>query len=265
MSELLLLEKSGAVATITFNRPDKANALDMAWLAQMTGFLADVQNDAAIRVVLLRGNGKHFMAGGDLEMLHGMAAHPPMQRSVNGRGPIQQANNLVFAMRSLSKPIVASVQGGVVGSAVGMVAACDFVVAADSAFFFLAHVALGSSVDGMASYFLPRQIGARKALELALLGDRLLAADALRLGFVNYVVPEADLAAETQKLVDRLAVGPTNAYGQIKSLFNASLGNSLHAQGELEAEYYGKAAAAHDFVEGVEAMVGKRAAKFKGN
>ena len=264
MSDSLLLEKSAAVATITFNRPDKANALDMTWLGQMTSFLADVQKDAAIRVVLLRGNGKHFMAGGDLELLRAMAAHPPMQRSVNGRGPIQQANNLVFAMRNLSKPIVASVQGGVAGSAVGMVAACDFIVAADNAFFFLAHVALGSSNDGLASYFLPRQIGARKALELALLGDRLLAPDALRLGFVNSVVPLADLEAESQKWVARLAAGPTNAYGQIKTLFNASLGNSLHAQGELEAECYGKAAAAQDFVEGIEAMVGKRPAKFKG-
>ncbi len=147
------------------------------------------------------------------------------------------------------------------GSAVGLVGACDLVVAADSAFFILAHAALGLCNDGMSTYFLPRQVGARKALELALLGDRLMAADALQAGLVNFVVPAAELAAQTQKLVTRLAVGPTVAYAAIKKTMNASLSNSMEQQGQLEAACYASA----DFVAGIQAALGKRLAQFSGS
>ena len=265
MSELLLLEKNGAVATITFNRPDKANALDVSWLGAITRYLGEVAQDANIRCVLIRGNGKHFMAGGDLEMLQDMAAQPPDKRATLAQDSIRACNDMIRAMRNFAKPIVASVQGGVAGSAVGLVAACDLVVAADSAFFVLAHVALGASNDGMTTYFLPRQVGTRKALELALLGDRVMAPQAKELGMVNFVVPAADLAVETDKLVQRLCAGPTRAYGLIKTLIDASLDNTLDQQGELESKLYCEAARTADLVEGINAVLGKRAAKFGGH
>jgi 2-(1,2-epoxy-1,2-dihydrophenyl)acetyl-CoA isomerase len=264
MSDPLLLEKNGAVATITFNRPEKANALDTRWLAPITEFLREVEHDDSIRCVLLRGNGKHFMAGGDLEIVQAFVSQPAERRAALAEQPIHEYNVMVRVMRRLGKPIVASVQGGVAGAAVGLVAACDLVVAAENSFFFVAHVLHGGSNDGLTTYFLPRQIGVRKTLELALLGERITGLQAHELGLVNFVVPSEQLEAETRKLVDRLSAGPTRAYGLIKALVDSSFGNSLEAQGRLEAETYGKAAMTDDLVEGITAFLGKRAPRFVG-
>ena len=264
MTEGILLEKAGAIATVTFNRPEKANAMDIRWLEPMTAFFRELEHDPEVRCVLIKGNGKHFMAGGDLEIVEAFITQPPARRAALGEEPIHAYNVMVRVMRRMSQPIVASVQGGVAGAAVGLVSACDLVVAADSAFFFVAHVLHGGSVDGLTSYFLPRHIGSRKTLELALLGDRLPAAEAQRLGLINFVVPAAQLQAETAKLVARLAAGPTRAYGLIKQLVDASPGNSMEAQGRLEAESYGKAAMTEDLVEGIRAFLGKRPARFAG-
>jgi 2-(1,2-epoxy-1,2-dihydrophenyl)acetyl-CoA isomerase len=264
MSHELLLEKQGAVATVTFNRPDKANALDIPWLIPITQFLRDVEHDPAIRCVLIRGNGKHFMAGGDLGIVKAFVSQPPEQRAALAEAPIHEYNVMVRVMRRMAKPIVASVQGGIAGAAVGLVAACDLVVAADSAFFFVAHINHGGSNDGLTTYFLPRLIGTRKTLELALLGERFSAAKAQEYGLVNFVAPAAELEAETNKLLARLCAGPTTAYGLIKNLVDSSLDNSLEAQGRLEAESYGKAAMTSDLVEGINAFLEKRAPMFSG-
>jgi len=264
MSESLLLEKSAPLATITFNRPEKANAMDIRWLAPITEFLREVEHDPTIRCVLIKGNGKHFMAGGDLEIVQAFVSQSPERRAALAEQPIHEYNVLARVIRRLGKPVVASVQGGVAGAAVGLVAACDLAIAAEDAFFFVAHVLHGGSNDGLTTYFLPRQIGIRKTLELALLGERFSATQARDLGLVNFVVPRAELETETRKLVERLAAGPTRAYGLIKNLVDASLGNSLEAQGRLEAETYGKAAMTEDLVEGIGAFLGKRAPRFAG-
>jgi 2-(1,2-epoxy-1,2-dihydrophenyl)acetyl-CoA isomerase len=264
MSEPLLLETQGSLATITFNKPDRANAMDVRWLPQITKFLRDVENDPAIRCVLLRGNGKHFMAGGDLEVVRQFVDQSPAQRAALAEVPIHEYNVMVMVMRRLQKPIVASVQGGVAGAAVGLIAACDLVIAADNAFFFLAHVLHAGSNDGLTTYFLPRVLGSRKTLELALLGDRLPAAEAHRLGLVNFLVPAGELQAQTDKLVERLSAGPTKTYGLIKTLVDASSGNSMEAQGRLEAECYAKAAMSDDLVEGINAFMAKRPPHFVG-
>jgi 2-(1,2-epoxy-1,2-dihydrophenyl)acetyl-CoA isomerase len=264
MFDGLLLERNESIASMVFDRPDRANALDVAWLPAMKNFLIEVDTDPGIRVVVLRGNGRHFMAGGDLQYLGKLAGQTPDQRATAAAGAIQGCNELIYTMRRLRKPIVAVVQGGVAGSAVGLVGACDLVIAADNAFFVLAHVALGLCNDGMSTYFLPRQLGPRKALELALLGDRLTAADAQAAGLVNFVVPAAELDAAAQKLATRLANGPTVAYGAIKKLMNASTTNAMEQQGALEAAQYELAARSDDFVEGIQAALQKRAAAFAG-
>lgn len=265
MDESLQLRRAGPVAGITFNRPDKANAMDTAWFEPIIAFLDAVEADPGVRCVVIGGAGKHFMAGGDLELLQALSKQPPAQRAGSAAESIAGYNRMATRLRTFRKPIIASVQGGIAGSAVGLVAACDFVVAADNAFFFLAHVNLGSSSDGLATWFLPRQIGPRKTLELAVLGDRLSATDAKGLGLVNFVVPAPELEAETMKLANRLAAGPTRAYGLMKQLVEASLGNTLAEQGELEARCYREAASSDDFVEGVTAVLQKRAANFKGS
>jgi 2-(1,2-epoxy-1,2-dihydrophenyl)acetyl-CoA isomerase len=260
----LLFETTGPVATLTFNKPDKANALDPAWLPAIAEFFGDIDADPDVRCVLLRANGKHFMAGGDLGTVEETMKLAPHRRAALVSAPIHQYNLLAEIMQGLSKPIVASVQGAVAGAAVGLVAACDLVIAADTTFFFVPHVLHGGSVDGLTTYFLPRQIGVKKTLELALLGDRIAAAEAQRLGLINFVVPAADLVAETSKLVDRLANGPTRAYALIRRQILKSLDNSIEQQGSLEADSYGRAAMTDDWSEGIRSFLDKRKAKFTG-
>jgi 2-(1,2-epoxy-1,2-dihydrophenyl)acetyl-CoA isomerase len=260
----LIFNTAGPIASLVLNKPDKANALDPAWLPSIMEFFIDVDADPEVRCVLLRGNGKHFMAGGDLGTVEEAMKLPPHRRAALVSAPIHQYNLLAQIMQRLGKPIVASVQGAVAGAAVGLVAACDLVIAADSAFFFVPHSLHGGSVDGLTTYFLPRQIGMKKTLELALLGDRIGAAEAQRLGLVNFVVPAAELEAQTDKLVQRLANGPTQAYALIRHQVLKSLDNSIEEQGRLEAESYGRATQTHDWNEGIRSFLEKRKAKFTG-
>jgi 2-(1,2-epoxy-1,2-dihydrophenyl)acetyl-CoA isomerase len=260
----LIFETAGPIATLTFNKPDKANALDPAWLPSIADFFGGIDADPNVRCVLLRANGKHFMAGGDLGTVEEAMKQPPHRRAALVSAPIHQYNLVAQAMQRLGKPIVAGVQGAVAGAAVGLVAACDLVIAADTAFFFVPHTLHGGSVDGLTTYFLPRQIGVKKTLELALLGDRIVAAEAQRLGLVNFVVPAAQLETETAKLAERLANGPTKAYALIRQQVLRSLDNSIEQQGSLEADCYGRAAMTADWNEGIRSFLDKRKAKFTG-
>ena len=187
MSEIIY-QTDGPVASMTFNKPERANALDTAWLPGIVEFFAAIEHDPAVRCVLIRGNGKHFMAGGDLGTIEDAMKMPPHEKAEFVAGPIHLYNRIGRIMRRLQKPIVCSVQGAVAGAAVGLMSACDLVIAADSAFFFVAHALHGGSVDGLTTYFLPRSIGVRKSMELALLAERIPAEEAQRLGLVNFVV-----------------------------------------------------------------------------
>jgi 2-(1,2-epoxy-1,2-dihydrophenyl)acetyl-CoA isomerase len=143
-----------------------------------------------------------------------------------------------------------------------LVLACDLAIAADTAFFTLAYVKIGTSPDGGATYFLPRTVGLKRAMEVALLGERLDAAAVERLGMINWVVPEADLTRETQALAGRLAAGPTQAIAHTKALLSASIGRDLEAQLQAEAISFAACSATEDMDEGVSAFVGKRQAVF---
>jgi 2-(1,2-epoxy-1,2-dihydrophenyl)acetyl-CoA isomerase len=170
----------------------------------------------------------------------------------------------MFTMRRMPKPIVASVAGAAAGAGVSMALACDLVIAADSAFFTLAYVHIGTSPDGSASFNLPRAVGIKKAMEIALLGDRFDAQTARDIGMINFVVPEADLQAETAKLARRLAQGPTHVYGNTKRLLYRSLENEWESQLQLEGETFADCAARADFREGVTAFAEKRKPNFTG-
>ncbi|MFA5630646.1 MAG: enoyl-CoA hydratase-related protein [Porticoccaceae bacterium] len=261
----IILQTEGPVASITFNRPDKANAMLVAWPDQMTAFFHQVEADPNVRCIHISGRGKNFMAGGDLEQFGDITKMSAAEKSFAFERDVYTWNKLITAMRRCPKPIVVSIQGAVAGAAVGLVAASDLIVATKSSFLFLAHIFSGMSNDGMATYFLPRQIGVHKTLQLALLGDRLGAEQAQQMGLVNFVVEDDALEAETQKILDRLAKGPTAAYGLIKNLVRSSLENSMEEQGRLEAESIGKCVQTHDWQEGVTAFVEKRKPAFTGN
>jgi 2-(1,2-epoxy-1,2-dihydrophenyl)acetyl-CoA isomerase len=264
MSEDTLYSAANGIATITFNRPAVANALHIDQVPRILAMLRQAESDGAVRCIVINGNGKHFMAGGDLSVLPALMEMDSTQRRWELEKPIHNYNVIIRTMRRLPKPIIASVQGAVAGAAVGLVAACDLSITTRSSYYFLAHILHGGSNDGMATYFLPRQIGTRKTLEMALLAERVSGEEAQRLGFVNYVVDDDKLAAETATLAARLAAGPTAGYGLIKNLVYSSLGNTLEEHGRLEAETYAASGMTEDWEEGIKAFFEKRKPQFKG-
>lgn len=265
MSEAeLLTQIDGPIARITFNRPQVRNALTTGMVTAMREFLKQVEHDPAVRCLVMTGAGDHFMAGGDVQGFAKSIEMSPGERQRDFEQRAGIAMPIFAVMERLQKPIVAKVRGAVAGASVGWVAASDFVLVSDSAFFLVAHIALGTSPDGAVTWHLPRAVGLRKAKEMALLGGRLTAEEAVTHGLANRVVPDAELDAETEKLVQRLANGPTVAIGRTKRLLNQAAANSLATQMELEAESFGACAGTEDFAEGVRSFTEKRKPAFQG-
>ncbi len=264
MTETILLEVREGVATVTLNRPEVLNALSDDMVAALVEVMTRVETDEATRCVVLRGAGDHFMAGGDVKGFHGRLAETPAERSAHFRAKIHRLHPAILAMRRMPKPVVASLRGAAAGFGLSLALATDLAIAAEDAYFTLAYCLIGTSPDGGSSFHLPRIVGLRKAMEIALLGERFNAETAQRLGLVNWVVPSADLEAETAKLAARLANGPGHALGETKALLNVSLDNALEAQLALEAESFAICAATQDFAVGVTAFIEKRPAKFQG-
>ena len=252
------------VATITFTRPAKANAFHPRMIPALRTFFTELGHRPDVRLVLICGEGEHFMAGGDLATIVDLDRAADAERTELGESTIQDYIIMVRTMQRLDQPVVASVQGGVAGAGMGFTGACDLIIAADTAFFWAAHILHGGSNDGLLTYFLPRHIGLRRALEMALLGDRITATAAKDFGLVNFVVPEADLETETARLVARLATGPTLGYGKIKRLMYASFQHSMYEQGAMEAESYAAALHTADVQDGLRAFFEKRPPNFRG-
>jgi len=260
----LLVDVSDHIATLTFNRPEARNALSLEMRALLREKLHEIETDDDIRCVVMRGAGEHFMAGGDVKSMAGMVDAPPAEIRNAFVNRIHDLHPIMFAMRRMPKPVIASVAGAAAGAGVSMALAADLVIADENAFFTLAYVHIGTSPDGSASFHLPRAVGIKKAMEIALLGDRFDAATARDIGMINFVAASGQLASETAALATRLANGPTHVYGNTKRLLYRSLENEFEAQLQLEAETFADCAARADFREGVSAFVEKRKARFSG-
>ena len=265
MATDLLTAIDGPIATMTFNRPEARNSLSDDMVADLKRFLARVEADPEIRCVVVKGAGDHFMAGGDVKSFATMVQEMSgAERRTLIEERIHQLHPVIFTMRRMPQPILASVQGAAAGFGLSFLLACDLAIAADTAFFTLAYIHIGTSPDGSGTFFLPRTVGRKKALEIALFGERFDAATATDLGIVNWVVPEAELAARTAKIAARIAAGPPRAIANTKRLLNASLDNPMETQLNLEAISFADCAATDDWAEGVRAFAEKRPPEFKG-
>ena len=259
--ETLIWERAGAVGRLTLNRPVSLNA----WTSQFGHELLDVITgeaaDEGVRALLVTGAGRGFSSGADLR-----AGFDPAD---DGMPDIRKELHDVYhpaiaGIRRLHKPVVAAVNGPAVGIGCSLALACDLVMAAESAFFGLAFVNIGLMPDGGSTAFVPPAVGRARALEMALLGERVPAAQALEWGLVNWVHPDGMLLDEADKLVSRLAAGPTRSYAASKQALNKFIYGDLDAQLELEAELQHQLGRTADFAEGVAAFVEKRGPDFKG-
>lgn len=265
MTSAVLLAVEDGIAILTLNRPDRLNALDEAVTAELDAHLQAVAADATVRAVILTGAGRAFMAGGDIAMFDRMIRETPRDaRPARLRALIEQANGVATRLQALPRPTIAAVEGACAGFGLSLMMACDLAVAADDAVFSLAYGGIGTSPDGGATWMLPRLVGHRRAMEIALLNDRFGAADAERWGLINRVTAPGGALALARDLAMRLAAGAGVAQGRTKRLLTSSWGTSLNAQLEAEADSFAACSATEDFEEGVAAFLARRPPRFAG-
>ena len=252
---------SDGVATITFNRPQAMNALDAGMIRGFRAAVEELSAAAAVRVIVLRGAGPAFVAGGDVAMFRKeLESLPLLVPELAG-----ELHRGILALRTAGQPVIAAVHGAVAGAGFSIMLACDLVIAAADTQFSMAYSRIGASPDGGATWMLPRVAGYQKAMELMLLAENVTADMLLQYGIINRVVAAGDLEAETEKLARRLAAGPGRAFAETKALANRALHQELAAHLDAEALAFARCAATGDFAEGVAAFVDKRKPVFKGH
>ena len=260
MTDTVLLERRGAAAIVTLNRPEKLNALDDSLMRDLDRVTREVAEDPAVRAVMLRGAGRAFMAGGDVAFFH--ANLGTLRERFLDMGQVFHAS--VRRLRTMEKPVLACVHGAVAGGGLSVMLACDLAIASRDAQLSLAYANIGTSPDGGSSFTLPRIVGMRKALELAFLGERLDADTACSLGLVNWVVDPAELESRANSILERLAAGPSFAYARTKALFNETWERTMAAQMDAELASFARCVPTRDFAEGTGAFVAKRTPEVHG-
>ena len=218
------------LARLTLARPDAGNAIDLQVAQRLADAVAALSEDDSVRVVLLTGEGSNFCVGGDLRAFAGQADLGRHLTDVTT--PLHEA---ISGLARLPAPVVAAVQGSAAGAGMSLACGADIVLAAESARFVLAYARVGLSPDGGGSWYLPRLVGLRRALDLALTNRVLSAEEAVRWGIASRSVADADLLAEADHLVRDLASGAPHALAAAKRLLRQSLGNTLETQLEHEA------------------------------
>ena len=253
----VVLTREGGIATLTLNRPDALNAINVAVAEAFLAHCQTLANDDSVRVVVIRGEGKAFGVGGDLATLQ--------TDSVNSANAlISRLHEAVLILAKLNAPVIASLHGVVAGGSLSLASACDLAIAAEGTRFNLAYANVAASCDVSGSWSLPRLVGLRNAMQIALLAETFDAQEALRLGLVNRVVPAEQLDAEVQALAQRLAQGPTLAYGRLKRLMRQSFETSLADQLDAERTNFMASAQTQDFKEALGAFFDKRKPVFQG-
>jgi 2-(1,2-epoxy-1,2-dihydrophenyl)acetyl-CoA isomerase len=255
----LLVERSNAIATITLNRPEARNAFDLTMRREIAEALDAIEADADVRVVVLRGAGEHFSAGGDVKTMR-----DKRHTAAEGRARVELLNRLVLRLFHFPRPTIAMVDGAAVGAGCNLALCCDLIVASERARFGEVFARIGLVPDGGGSWMLPRLVGLARAKELVFTADIIDAAEALRLGLVNRVVPAADLAQTTRDLAERIAAGPPAVLRMAKHMLNRSATTDLRTALDLEASNQAVALTGEDHQEGLAAFFAKRTPRFTG-
>jgi len=256
----LLLDVRDHVAHITLNRPDAANSINEEMGIDLMNASLRCDEDPEIRAVLISGAGKIFSGGGDLKTFSAKGDQLPYY--------VKKITTFLHAAMSrltrMDAPVVAAVHGAVAGAGMSIAIACDIVIAAETTRFTVAYTRAGLVPDGSSTYFLPRIVGLKRALELTLTNRIFSAQEALQWGLVTRVVPENELLAQARAVAVQLANGPTRAYGVSKRLLHSGWSETLETQMENESQAIANSARTGDAREGITAFLEKRPPKYKG-
>jgi 2-(1,2-epoxy-1,2-dihydrophenyl)acetyl-CoA isomerase len=263
--ETVNLHNCDGAATIELARPETLNAWNRQLGIDLLDAVRAVAEDDSVRAVVIRGEGRGFSSGADLKELGSNddrtpEGHPDVRTTLTER-----YHPIITHIRRMPKPVIAAVRGPAVGIGCSLALCCDLIVAAENAYFLLAFVNIGLVPDGGSSLFIPSRVGMARAAEMALLGERVPAAQAMDWGLINRVLPDERFDEEVASLAARLAAGPTLSYAGTKRQLNNWLYTRMDEQLELEADVQQEMAASGDFAEGVMAFVQKRSASFGGS
>jgi 2-(1,2-epoxy-1,2-dihydrophenyl)acetyl-CoA isomerase len=261
--ETVNLHRRGGAAIIELNRPETMNAWNKQFGLDLGAVVEQVTADDDVRAVCVTGAGRGFSSGADLRAMDDREMTPTGRPDVYKR-LTEDYHPIITGLRTMPKPVVAAVNGPAVGIGLSLALAADIVIAKESAYFLLAFVNIGLVPDGGSSLFVTERVGFSRAIEMAMLGERIPAPQALEWGLINRVVGDDDFQAEVDALVDRLAAGPTASYAGTKRQLNAWLFSRMDQHLELEASIQREMAESADFTEGVLAFIQKRQAEFKG-
>lgn len=254
----IIYEKNGNIARITLNREDVFNAFNDEQSYELQSALKEAGKDDELRVIVLTGAGKAFCSGQDLKAISGGE-----KRSLS-ESLYKRYNPIIRAMREMPKPIVCRLNGVAAGAGCSLALASDFIVASEKASLIEVFINVGLVLDSGSSYFLPRIVGSNRAFELATMGNKVTAAQALDWGMVNRVVPHENLDEETQKIADYYSQAPTKAIALMKKMLNKSFHSDLNTMLDYEAYCQEIAGNSEDYQEGVKAFNEKRKPEFKG-
>ncbi len=255
-------ERQDGILTLSFDRPDHGNAIPSWAVPQLTELFQSVAGDPAIRALVIRGEGKHFSAGGDVQSFAQSLEQPVEERRADFTARLDRVRALVEAVAALDLPVVAACKGGVAGGGLLYVLAADYVLADETAGFVFAHQRVGLVPDCGVSYLLPRVVGERIATQLVFNAGRIDAEEAQRIGIVSRIVPAADLDTEAQKLAARLARGPATVMKAAKRLIRAAASTPLAEHMVNERDAIVRCVGEPAFEEGVRAFIEKRSPDF---
>jgi len=257
--ESILFDVKDHVAMITFNRPDQGNAMNLAVMRDLMHASIVCDEDPAIRAVVVTGSGRFFSAGGDLASFGAVDNPASLIKEMT-----VYCHAAISRFSRMDAPIIAAVNGMAAGAGFSLAAACDIAVAGESARFVSQYTAASLSPDGSSTYFVPRLVGLRRAMELMVTNRRLSATEALDWGLITTVVPDDELSIHVAELAARLADGATLAYGAVKRLLHESFASTLETQMEMEARSIAALTLTRDGREGVASFLEKRSPNFRG-